>query len=97
MSEQSAEDLFGPDPDMSDQAVLNHFAFVERYQEKLKAEHSGKMALMRDGAVVEIVEIVEDMDVAYELGLRRFGSGNFSLERIGASPHRLGVLEYAFA
>ncbi|WP_420446045.1 hypothetical protein [Candidatus Poriferisodalis sp.] len=94
MSEQSTEALFGPDPDMSDQAVLNHFAFVERHQGKLEAEHSGKMALMRDGAVVEIVE---DMDVAYELGLRRFGSGNFSLERIGASPHRLGVLEYAFA
>ena len=79
---------------MSDQAVLNHFAFVERHQEKLEDEHSGKMALMRDGTVVEIVE---DMDVAYELGLQRFGSGNFSLERIGTSPHRLGVLEYVFA
>lgn len=94
VSEQSADVLFGPDPDMSDQAVRNHFAFAERHQEKLEAEHSGKMALMRDGAVVEIVE---DMDVAYELGLQRFGSGNFSLERIGASPHRLGVLAYAFA
>ena len=93
MSEQSADALFGPDPGMSDQAVLNHFAFVKRHQEKLEEEHSGKMALMRDGAVVEIVE---DMDVAYELGLRRFGSGNFSLERIGASPHSLGVPAYAF-
>ena len=94
MSERSAECLFGSDPDMSDQAVLNHFVFVERHQERLEAEHSGKMALMHDGAVVEIVA---DMDVAYELGLQRFGSGNFSLERIGVSPHRLGVLEYAFA
>ena len=78
---------------MSDQAVMNHLAFVERHQKKLAEEHSGKMALMHDGAVVEIVE---DMDVAYELGLQRFGSGNFSLERIGVSPHSVGVLAYAF-
>ncbi len=49
---------------------------------------------MHDG---EVVETVEDKDVAYELGLQRYGAGNFSLERIGTSPHSFGVLEYAFA
>lgn len=51
------------------------------------------MALMHDG---EVVEIVDDKDVACELGLQRYGDGNFSLERIGASPHSFGVLAYAF-
>lgn len=75
------------------QADVNHAAFVARYQDELESEHSGKMALMRDG---EVVEIVGDKDVAYELGLQRYGDGNFSLERIGVSPHSLGVLAYAF-
>lgn len=78
---------------MSTQADNNHAAFVERYQARLEPEHSGKMALMHDG---EVVEVVDDKDVAYELGLRRYGAGNFSLERIGTSPHSFGVLAYAF-
>ena len=94
MIEPGTEVLFAPEQDMSAQAVVNHAAFVERHHERLEPEHSGKMALMHDGAVAEIVA---DMDVAYELGLRRFGSGNFSLERIGVSPHSFGVLGYAFA
>lgn len=78
---------------MSTQARDNHAAFVERHQARLEPEHSGKMALMHDG---EVVEIVDDKDVAYELGLQRYGAGSFSLERIGTSPHSFGVLAYAF-
>ena len=71
----------------------NHVAFVCGIRHGLSLSHSGKMALMHDGGVVEIVD---DKDVAYELGLRRYGDGNFSLERIGASPHSFGVLACAF-
>lgn len=78
---------------MSTQASDNHAAFLERHQARLEPEHSGKMALMHNG---EVVEIVDDKDVAYELGLQRYGVGNFSLERIGSSPHSFGVLAYAF-
>ena len=93
MSEQSAHGPSGDDIGMSTQAHDNHVAFVERHQTRLESEHSGKMALMRNG---EVVEILDDKDVAYELGLQRYGAGNFSLERIGVSPHSLGVLAYAF-
>ena len=51
------------------------------------------MALMHNG---EVVEILDDTEVAYELGFRRYGLGKFSLERIGTSPHSFGVLAYAF-
>ena len=78
---------------MSTQARDNHEAFMERHQARLEAEHSGKMALMHNG---EVVEILDDTEVAYELGLQRYGLGNFSLERIGTSPHSFGVLAYAF-
>lgn len=79
--------------DTPTQAEVNRAAFVEHFQEELEAEHSGKMAVMHNGRVEAIDG---DLDVAYELGLRLFGEGNFSLERIGTSPHSLGVLAYAF-
>ena len=93
MSGTSGHDPLEEGASPPSQAVANHTAFVEKHQARLEPEHSGKMALMHNG---EVVEVVEDKDVAYELGLQRYGAGNFSLERIGTSPHSLGVLAYAF-
>ena len=90
----TAHDRTGEGMSVSTQARGNHACCVRvRHEARIEPEHSGKMALMHDGGVVEIVD---DKDVACELGLQRYGDGNFSLERIGASPYSFGVLACAF-
>ena len=53
----------------------------------LKKEHLGRTALLHDG---KIVAIYNDSGDAYSIGCEKFGLGNFSVEKIGASPLSLG-------
>jgi len=51
--------------------------FIE-HQEELVAKYNGKQLLMH-GA--EVVEAFDDLGTAYDAGLKRFGAGNFSLQK----------------
>lgn len=51
--------------------------FIE-HQEELVAKYNGKQLLMH-GA--EVVEAFDDLETAYNAGLKLFGAGNFSLQK----------------
>lgn len=71
------------------QARRNHDAYNEKFREALEQQHFGRIALMHDGAVVHVFNDESD---AYAIGHERYGSGNFSLKRIGEQPANLGVM-----
>ena len=39
----------------------------------------------------EIVKVFDDWDNALSIGYKRYGSGNFSVQEIGARPISLGI------
>ena len=43
----------------------------------------------------ELVNVYNDMDDAYSIGVEKYGLGNFSLQRIGQQPIELGILAAA--
>ena len=73
---------------MSTHLEKNHEAYLAR-EEELIAEHSGRVALFHDGA---LVCIFDDSDSAYDAGCEQFGLGEFSLVTIGQQPVSLGFL-----
>ena len=73
---------------MADQLQKNWDAY-QAAREKLEAEHLGQTALLHDGAVIATYN--DNVD-AYNIGLEKFGLGNFSIETIGEKPASLGAL-----
>lgn len=78
---------------MPDQAQSNYEVYVAKHQQEMERDHRGRIALMHDG---EIVGIYNDDGDAFELGCDRYGLGNFSAIKIGATPIDLGILALAF-
>ena len=76
----------------SAQAESNFTAYVERHQRELEKQHWGRIVLMHDG---EIVGIFNDRGDAYSAGAEKYGLGNFSLQKIGEQPARLGIITAA--
>ena len=68
------------------QLERNYTAF-KQLEASLLAEHSGRVALLHDGA---LVEIYNDAGDAYAIGCEKFGLGNFTTQRIGATAQSLG-------
>ena len=54
---------------------------------KLETKHTGQVALLSNG---EFIEVYNDFDDAYKIGIEKFGEGAFSVKIIGAEPHTLG-------
>ena len=75
---------------MSDQAKINHAAYLE-IQNELEDNSMGKIALMHDG---KVVEIYDESDDAYFDGCKQYGLGNFSIQVIGEKPASLGALSF---
>ena len=71
---------------MTDQSTRNASAF-KQMEAMLTKEHLGRVALLHDGA---LVEIYNDPGDAYSVGCEKFGLGNFSTQQIGALPRSLG-------
>ena len=70
------------------QSRSNYEAYVENYQAELEQTHFGKVVLLHDR---EIVKVFDDWDNALSIGYKRYGSGNFSVQEIGARPISLGI------
>ena len=79
-------------PHRTDAVRLNRIAYQARYQHELEATDSGRIALMHDE---ELIGVFDDGVTACENGLERFGSGNYSIVRIGAEPLSLGIFAFA--
>ncbi len=71
------------------QARSNYEAYKARHREALEREHTGRVALMHDA---EVVAIYNDEQDAYQIGVEKYGLGNFSLQVIGAEPISLGFV-----
>lgn len=76
----------------SAQAELNFTAYLERHKRELEKQHWGRIVLMHDG---EIAGIYNDRSDAYSVGAEKYGLGNFSLQKIGERPARLGIITAA--
>lgn len=79
-------------PTRSDAVRLNRIAYEAKYQHNLEETDGGRIALMHDE---ELVGVYDDANLACEDGLERYGSGNFSVVRIGARPLSLGIYTFA--
>ena len=55
---------------------------------ELERDHSGRIALLHDGA---LVSIFNDRGDAYMIGCERFGEGRFSIKKIGVLPASFGA------
>ena len=73
---------------MSDPLEANWKAF-EKLQKTMTAENMGRTALLHDG---ELIAIYNDSGDAYQIGVEKFGAGNFSIQTFGEAPKSLGVL-----
>jgi len=71
-----------------DQLEMNWKTF-EKLQETIEPEHIGRTALLHEG---ELVAIYNDSGDAYQIGVERFGAGNFSIQTFGEAPKSLGFL-----
>ena len=76
----------------SDAVRLNRIAYQAKYQHDLEGTDAGRIALMHDE---ELVGVYDDPNAACEDGLERYGSGNYSIVRIGAKPLSLGIFTFA--
>lgn len=74
------------------QAELNFTAYMERHRQELEESDWGRIVLMHDG---EIVGIYNDRGDAYSIGSEKYGLGNFSLQKIGEQPAKLGIITAA--
>ena len=81
-------------PARSDAVRVNRIAYEARYQHALEGTESGRIALMHDE---ELVDTYDDANLACEDGLERYGSGNYSIVRIGGKPLSLGIFTFALA
>ncbi|MCY4196397.1 MAG: hypothetical protein OXD33_05700 [Rhodobacteraceae bacterium] len=61
----------------------------ERLQKTVKAEDIGRTALLHDG---KLVAIFNDSGDTYQIGVEKFGAGNFSIQTFGEMPKSLGFL-----
>ena len=88
--------LSPPSPASTRSSVIrvNRIAYEAKYQHDLERTDAGRIALMRDE---ELVGIYDDANAACEDGLERYGSGNYSIVRIGAEPLGLGIFTFALA
>ncbi len=76
----------------NDQVRRNYDAFVAKLPVLLKS-HAGKVALMRDGEIVEFFDTARD---AYFAGLRLFEEeGRFSIQEVVEAPVDLGFYSHA--
>lgn len=73
-------------PAEKDQLQMNLETF-EKLQATMKPEDVGRTALLHDG---ELVAIYNDSGDAYDIGVEKFGLGNFSIETFGETPKSLG-------
>ena len=71
------------------EARRNYRVYKETYKDMLEREHPGRIAMLHDQ---ELVNIYNDMDDAYSIGVEKYGLGNFSLQKIGQRPIELGIL-----
>lgn len=71
------------------QINVNFSAYVANHKEQLEREHRGKVALMRQGKLVDVFDTVEEADAH---GSEHFPERDFMLQKIGSEP-----LHYAFA
>ena len=60
----------------------------ESLRKDLEANHLGRVALLNEG---KLVDIYDDSGKAYDVGCDKFGLGNFTIQRIGATPISLGI------
>ena len=81
-------------PTRSNAVRLNRLAYEARYQHELEETDHGHIALMHDE---ELVGVYDDANVACEVGFERYGSGSFSIVRIGAKPLSLGIFTFALS
>ena len=81
-----------PAPARSDAVRLNRVAYEASYQHALEATEAGRIALMHDE---ELVGVYDNPNLACEDGLERYGSGNYSIVRIGAKPLSFGIFTFA--
>lgn len=79
-------------PARSDAVRVNRIAYEARYQHTLESTEGGRIALMHDE---ELVGTYDDANLACQDGLDRYGSGNYSIVRIGAKPLSLGIFTFA--
>ena len=71
-----------------DQLEQNLLKF-EELSESIGAENAGRTALLHDG---ELVEIYDESNSAYFVGVEKFGLGKFSIETFGRKPKSMGFL-----
>ena len=71
------------------QINVNFAAYVTNYKEQLESEHRGRVALMRQGQLVDVFDTVEEADAH---GREQFPERDYMLQMIGSEP-----LHYAFA
>lgn len=72
---------------MKDYLETNRAAYDE-LKEKLEAEHSGQVALLHDG---KLIDVYQDSGEAYSIGRERFGLGKFYIKKIGQAPISVGI------
>ena len=71
------------------QINVNFAAYVTNYKEQLESEHRGRVALMRQGQLVDVFDTVDEADAH---GSEQFPERDYMLQKIGSEP-----LHYAFA
>lgn len=71
------------------QINVNFPAYVANYKEQLEREHRGKVALMRQGQLVDVFDTVDEADAH---GSEQFPERDYMLQKIGSEP-----LHFAFA
>ena len=69
----------------------NYAAFQEKLPELISSQH-GKLALMRGGEIVELLDTARD---AYLSGQRLYGDGLFSVQEVTDIPIDLGFYSHA--
>ena len=75
---------------MSDKDPLKaNWKEFERLQKTMTVEQVGRTALLHDG---KLVAIYNDSGDAYQIGVEKFGAGNFSIQTFGEMPKSLGFL-----
>ncbi|MCY4305665.1 MAG: hypothetical protein OXC62_12950 [Aestuariivita sp.] len=72
----------------NDQHKTNWEEF-ERLEKNIGYEDIGRTSLLHDG---KLVAIYNDNDDAYQIGVEKFGAGNFSVQTFGEKPKSLGLL-----
>lgn len=74
------------------QVAENYEAYVTKYKNDLESKHTGKVALLHNGALIQVFDSYDD---AYWHGVDEYELGNFSVQEIGSRPAQLGALSFA--